>query len=313
MKPETPNTRPERGRHPRHLAALILGAAVLLPALHAEASRRFEPPRTVPGELVDVQVLVDGRAAPLFAPPRSIDRHYFQAFKGRNYSLQVTNQTGRRIGVLITVDGLNVVNGERSNLSNRESMYVLGPWESTEIKGWRTSLDHVRRFVFVDEERSYAERTDQANGDMGWIRVLTFNEEGWHGHVLDGWFRGELERRSREQDERADAGSAEPPASAPAPRDQATRQAMPGSELKAEGNRGALSEEAHPGTGWGRQSDDPVRRTRFDAEDRPTDRVVLRYEYATGLRALGIDLNPRHDRLWEREEGVFGFAQPPRH
>jgi len=34
----------------------------------------------------------------------------------------------------------------------------------------------VRRFVFVDEERSYAERTGQANGDMGWIRVLSFRE-----------------------------------------------------------------------------------------------------------------------------------------
>lgn len=312
MKTETRNNRPRRASHFRHLAALMLGAAVLLPAVRGQASRDFPSIRATTGQLVKVQVLVDGHEAPLYNPTRCLYRHYFQAFKGRNYSLQVTNQTGRRIGVLITVDGLNVVTGDRSTLSNHESMYVLGPWESTEIKGWRTSLDHVRRFVFVDEERSYAERTDQANGDMGWIRVVTFNEEGWGGHDLDGWFRGELERRNDAPRGSSGTGAAEPPAAA-APRDQAAREARPGSELKAEANRDALSEDSHPGTGWGRQSHDPVRRTRFDAESQPTDKLVLRYEYASGLLALGIDLHPRRNRLREREEGLFGFARPPRH
>ena len=56
-------------------------------------------------------------------------------------------------------------------------MYVLDPYEGAVIRGWRTSLDDVRQFVFVDEERSYAERTGQANGDMGWIRVLSFQRD----------------------------------------------------------------------------------------------------------------------------------------
>src|SRR5439155_442973 len=111
----------------------------------------------------------DPRPGSPFRPSGS-DRLYFQAFKGRNYSLVVRNNTGRRVGVLIAVDGLNVVTGERSSLSRNESMYVLDPNERAVIRGWRTSLDQVRRFVFVDEEHSYAERTDQANGDLGWIR-----------------------------------------------------------------------------------------------------------------------------------------------
>jgi hypothetical protein len=126
---------------------------------------------------VDVQIQVDGRVAPLYLAPGHFDRRYFQAFRGRNYSLVVRNNTGRRVGVLIAVDGLNVLNGEISNLSGQESMYVLDPYERAEIRGWRTSLDDVRRFVFVDEERSYAERSDKANGDMGWIRVLSFREQ----------------------------------------------------------------------------------------------------------------------------------------
>ena len=45
----------------------------------------------------------------------------------------------------------------RSSLDRGESMYVLDPGESATIRGWRTSLDQIRQFVFVNEERSYAE------------------------------------------------------------------------------------------------------------------------------------------------------------
>src|SRR5262249_23745176 len=43
--------------------------------------------RTANGNLVDVQMLVRGRPAPLYLR-RGTDRWYFQAFKGRNYSLR---------------------------------------------------------------------------------------------------------------------------------------------------------------------------------------------------------------------------------
>ena len=131
----------------------------------------------VDGKLVDVQIRVDGDAAPLYYAPGRFDRHYLQAFAGRNYSVILKNNTGRRIAVLVAVDGLNVVNGEMSNLRSNEPMYVLGPWEQATIRGWRSSLDEVRKFVFVDESRSYAQRTGQANSDMGWIRVLAFREQ----------------------------------------------------------------------------------------------------------------------------------------
>jgi hypothetical protein len=43
-----------------------------------------------------------------------------------------------------------------------------------------------------------------------------------------------------------------------------------------------------------------------------TDQLVFRYEYASGLRALGIEPRSSRDRLWERDRGELGFAQPPR-
>jgi hypothetical protein len=254
------------------------------------------------GRLVDVRVLVNGRVAPLYIAPGHDDRSYFQAFQGRNYSLLLHNNSGRRVGVLIAVDGLNVINGERSHLSRNEAMYVLDPYEETTINGWRTSLDEVRRFVFVDEDRSYAERTGQANGDMGWIRVATFEEVrpyAWGN--IKGLYRGGADDRGG-----VPAPSA-PELEGRAGDQKAQRGAQPNSQGLARDE--ARGDESFPGTGWGESREDHVNRVQFLAAATPTDQLVLRYEYASGLRALGIE--PRTRRVWDREQGELGFARPP--
>jgi hypothetical protein len=304
------------------LATLIIATAAV--SAHAD---EFEYPRTrsiatseahrtVDGQLVDVQIRVQGQTAPLYFKPGRFDRHYFQAFKGRNYSLAVRNNTGRRVGVLIAVDGLNVVNGEISNLSNTESMYVLDPYEETTIAGWRTSMNEVRKFVFVDEERSYAERTGQANGDLGWIRVLAFREVapiGWLDRLKykdkdnDGWVDDESTDGPRRDLNQPRAESAAPP-SAPEASRKTAGEAAPENRAQLEGS--ARDESGNPGTGWGERKHDPVRRTEFRAERSATDQIAMRYEYMSGLRALGIF--PRSMRTWDRDDGRLGFAQPPR-
>ena len=285
--------------------SLTLAALALLLATPAAHADRYWNNVTAAGNLVDVQVQVQGHSAPLFVQGDQSDRFYFQAFKGRNYALSVHNRSGERIGVLIAVDGLNVVNGLRSGLAAGEPMYVLGPWETAVIRGWRTSLDEVRQFVFVDEERSYAERTGQANGDMGWIRVMSFRENrplAWGGirRYMDGPHRDEREQAQ------APPSAGEPMARKSAERDNAVRP-----EVGAKDERSSSAPDNFPGTGWGDRRGDPARRVQFDPERNASDQLVLRYEYESGLRALGIFPQRRY-RLREREYGQVGFAQPPR-
>lgn len=310
-------------RRPRALAkVLAAAAAVALTAGAARADVEWGGGRhvsdfdwTVDGRLVEVSVRVDGAAAPLYIKPGAWDRRYLQAFRGRPYALVVRNTTGRRVGVLIAVDGLNVVNGERTRMRHDEPMYVLDPWETATIRGWRTSLSEVRRFVFVDEERSYAERTGQANGDLGWIRVHAFRETrpvAWRD--WDRRFKNEARPFDR-GDERGFEGEA-PRAEGDAarerqPRDEAPAPSSPEGVRKQEAGRlHAAPESSNPGTGWGDRRHDPVNRTEFLAERAPADRITLRYEYASGLRALGI-FPRRGERTWERERGELGFARPP--
>lgn len=250
------------------------------------------------GSVVEVKVKVNGRTAPLFSKPHDWNKHYFQAFEGRNYSLVLRNTTNQRIGVLIAVDGINVVNGERSRLKRHEPMYVLEPWGRAEIKGWRTSMKSVRRFVFVDEQRSYASRTGQANRDMGWVRVLAFREK-----PRIAWKPPDIRF---DNDDRA-RGSGE------VRREGERREATPNTAGRKQSADSFHGGDSFPGTGWGDRKHDPVRRTHFEPQRHAADQLVFRYEYASGLRALGfLPKRWKRDRMWERENGYLGFAKPPR-
>jgi hypothetical protein len=279
----------------------VLGAAQAddYRTLPARASR---PHFQADGNLVDVGIRVDGQNAPMFWKPGRFDRHYFQAHKGKNYAIVLRNNTGRRVGVLIAVDGLNVVNGELSGLSHNEPMYVLDAHEEAVIRGWRTSLSDVRRFVFVDEERSYAERTNQSNGDLGWIRVHAFREvQPWLGWDTRK-FKDDLGRNRSEYRGSRPEGKAQES-------EQRMDAAPPSAESRAQ-LEGSRDESGNPGTGWGEKRHDPVRQTEFRAERNAIDQIVMRYEYLSGLRALGIF--PSRNRTWDRDNGNLGFAQPPK-
>jgi hypothetical protein len=287
--------------------AMVFGFALMAGSAHAQAYQDnthqvWRSSRWIThadGRLVDVQLEVQGQSTPLYPSPHGDARLYFQAFQGRNYGIRLTNQTRERVAVLLTVDGLNVIDGNRSAQSNREPMYVLDPLESTVISGWRTSLDEIRRFVFVDEQRSYAERTGQGNGDLGWIRVTTFREAGRPKYrpQTDWNSREDRDELGQRQDSKAGAESAVP---------------VPQAELHSgdEARAPIAGNESAPGTGWGDRRTDVVNQTDFRPVAQASDAFVLRYEYASGLRALGI--SPFNgSRVRDRDRGQYGFAQPP--
>ena len=254
-----------------------------------------------PGTLVAVSIEVDGREAPLFPARDGSGRYYLEAREGARYSVGLANRTGARLGVVVTVDGLNVISGERAE--GRGRMYVLDPWQETTIRGWRTSLRDVRRFTFVDEKLSYAARSGKANAKMGWIEIAVYREHR-------AW--AEAIRRERpvplplEPDPvRSGEATAPPAARAEAP--------PPPKSDDAVASKQSGTVRSFPGTGWGQRAHDPVVLVDFDPEPSPSECLTLRYEYRSTLVALGLLPRPRgdRDRLRERERGEDGFAKPP--
>jgi hypothetical protein len=274
---------------------LLAGAALARPTL-AHPRGVFE----TPADLVAVSVELDGRPASLYPAPDGSGRFYVEACRGSRYSVVLANRTGERIGVVLTVDGLNAISGERD--TGRGRMYVLDPWQRTTVQGWRTSLQEVRRFTFVDERASYAARSGKANEKMGWIEVAAYRERRAFVRSLPpaptprpGPY--ETEGGSASKSEAPNAGAASDSAEAAAPPVLGSTQAR-----------------SYPGTGWGPRAEDPVVLVSFDPEREPSERVTLRYEYRPALVALGVlprRLPAPHDRLWERDQAEPGFAQPP--
>src|SRR5687768_7888447 len=121
------------------LIAMALGAAGVASAAPAAA---HAPYWESPGSLVSVSVEVEGRSAPLHPAPDGSGRFYLEAREGARYAVQIANRTHERLGVLLTVDGLNAISGDRDRGAGRPAgrMYVLHPWDSASIQGWRTSL-----------------------------------------------------------------------------------------------------------------------------------------------------------------------------
>jgi hypothetical protein len=278
------------------VAGLLLAGTALAASASAHTAGSVE----APGSLVGVTVEVGGQPAPLYPAPDGSGRYYLEARKGCRYLVRLSNRTGERIGVVLTVDGLNVISGERDR--GRGRMYVLDPWRHATVQGWRTSLQDVRRFTFVDEEASYAARSNKANARMGWIEVSVYREkQRWHPHPLrDDDAKSSADRPA----EAGEAGRAEAAPSAPEP--------MAEGEARSQGKRSARAR-SYPGTGWGSRAHDPVVLVDFHPERSPSQRTTLRYEYRRALVALGVLPSPhaQHDRLWERDRGASGFAPPP--
>jgi hypothetical protein len=128
--------------------------------------------------------VIDERGGAL--PCTRIDgRPYVIGETGQRYLIGVENNSPYRYEVVGSVDGLDVIDGETASFHKRG--YVVDPYTSTTIEGWRTSSDSVAAFRFSDIEDSYAERKGKGR-NIGVIGVAFFHERG----ALD-W--AELQRR----------------------------------------------------------------------------------------------------------------------
>jgi hypothetical protein len=103
------------------------------------------------------------------------DRTMVVGQAGQRYSIVLTNHTKHRFESVVTVDGLDVVNGKTGSMENRG--YVLLPFATLEIEGFRQSAAAVAAFRFAAVGESYAAAVGQAR-NVGVIGVAFFSERG---------------------------------------------------------------------------------------------------------------------------------------
>jgi hypothetical protein len=239
---------------------------------------------TTGGVVIDI-VDNDGKAFPVYEISKKkesrIYRAYLEAVYGENYKIRVRNQTNQRVGLVIAVDGRNIISGNQSNLGSTERMYVLGPYEQARYDGWRTSQSQVHRFFFTDSENSYADAWGDHSA-MGVIAVAVYREQ----ISTDPY-------RKQESKSRRESGKPKHPSSI--------------SEMESAGDAAA-----QPGTGFGSEYYSPVRIVRFDPLPQPTEKFFYKYEWRETLCVKGI-LNCRQpkNRFWPDDPERYGFVPYP--
>ena len=331
-------------RTSRLLFASLVFSTAACQSAHADrvAGRRAPVPSPViaPAQAPYGVTIVgeDGRELDTYTHGR---RFYVHGQTGERYSIRVNNPTSRRVEAVVSVDGLDVIDGESANFRSKRG-YIVPAWGSVTIDGFRTSTQSVAAFRFSSVSSSYAGRKGKAR-NVGVIGVAVFEEKAQPTLIVP--------RKDREFDGRRDArGNVGNKSRRPAPPRSAPRPApdwditddmapSPGdstglAESSSSASRPTRSirprerRQERPGLGteFGENRSSSVRFTQFVRanQSKPTSVAELRYNDGQGLQALGIRLRTSvlvdDDELAIRESAspfpespdYRGFAKPPR-
>lgn len=310
----------------------IAGAVVLTSGAdvpEAEA-KKAPPPRPLEPQRALVSMAVvrtDGSSFPTFAEGSTT---WLAGNEGERYDLHVQNHTDARVEVVISVDGRDIISGKPGDYRKQRG-YVLEPFGSLVIEGYRQSLDEIAAFRFSSLSDSYSARLGTP-GNVGVIGLAAFTEKA----------REPRRAKRAIQPIGADPfpgeevefhGSEAAPQAAPAPSGivgagrhrPAEKKSSRGAqdEAAAEGGFAATEPSNRIGTEFGESKFSPVEEVEFKRENKkkPDQLLVLRYDSIDGLRARGIVTEPSwrpEPEPWHEPEPIRprprddrDFAKPP--
>jgi hypothetical protein len=116
------------------------------------------------------------------------NRWFVVGEEGRRYSIVVRNKTAFRLEVVLSVDGLDVLDGKKASVRKRG--YIMKPHQRLVVDGFRQSTEAVAAFRFSPVRESYAAEKYHQTKNVGVIGVAVFNERG-----TNPWTDAEAQRR----------------------------------------------------------------------------------------------------------------------
>jgi hypothetical protein len=281
------------------------------------------PPRPIerPAQASPYRVEVLGDSAQRLPTYHHGGRTYVLGALGTRYSIHVANPTGRRVEAVVSVDGLDAIDGRVADFVHKDG-YVIAPYSDLTVDGFRTSMENVATFRFSSVSDSYAGRKG-APRNVGVIGVAFFPEKEVPVAVAPPVHRSPPRRMDAyeppaspapaeaEESAASGAGAAAdysgPSRGAPADAPQITTKAAPSPHRERSGL----------GTEFGEQRSSEVQYVQFQRANaaHPSAVAEIRYNDRNGLVALGILQAPPPSEAELRETASpfpgNQFASPP--
>ena len=119
----------------------------------------------------ELEILVNGKPIREYLKD---GKSYAEGRRGNTFSLRIRNNSGSRVLAIPSIDGLSVMNGKEASYDS--SGYIIKPYDSLTIDGWRTSDKEVAKFYFAGKDNSYAAKMDR-DGNLGVVGLAIFGEK----------------------------------------------------------------------------------------------------------------------------------------
>lgn len=258
-----------------------------------------------------LDVLVHGSSAKQYFHD---SKFYVEGRQGSEFTVSLSNNTGKRVLAVLTVDGLSVIDGKDGSFKSQG--YILDPWQLVKVPGWRLNDKKVAAFEFTRSDKSYA--SSKGKGiNSGVIGCAFYYEKEWPTVTLtkspDYWpFKPK-------QEPWVPNGSGHSPHWYSS--SGSTGMNVNTSNSYAAQSTGTSSSFSLPlsvrsgslGTGFGEEKQHKVIKSGFErSSDAPAEILTVYYDSGEGLTKRGIDLSGNIEIASPfPKEDLNGYCKPP--
>jgi hypothetical protein len=251
---------------------------------------------------------------------------WIEGREGNNYTIDLTNRSHQRALFILSVDGLDVLEGKPAGLNSQG--YVIASGQTISVPGWKLNNNQAAEFYFSRSRDSYVNSIGGSTTNTGVIGAMVFQEyqeipsvfsdvatvfpHNGHPGVSASWVYSSVANNT------AIRAAAVQAATANTGNLQQTLN-TPELNYRQVANLNYVSQEV--GTGFGKATDWETVTTQFRRNNptQPDAIMVIYYNTAKNLEKMGIKLHKKHDVQYKADpfpaysSSAFstGCATPP--
>lgn len=93
-----------------------------------------------------------------------------------NFEIEFRNNTAEKVQAIISLDGTNILNGEKAATDNAKDSFVVNAFSSIRLKAWCESHHGGAEFIFTHAGNAVAAHTHGDISSLGFIAAAVFRE-----------------------------------------------------------------------------------------------------------------------------------------